>query len=98
MARFDNDISANIVALAVEKSLLEFGIPIFHKVEEKLRMEHSMKFVDAVRFPNVIADVLYEIFGTSYMEIVKSIERNMKEVNLDNKSQEFLSVIHSAPK
>lgn len=97
MRNFDDEnIHANVISLAVEKALLDFGIPVLQKVEEILKTEYQMNFSDSINHPDKISHILYDVFGNSYIEVAKKIEVNLRDINFNPKSEEFLRVINNA--
>lgn len=88
-------ISEIILAKAVEKSLLEFGVPIFNKVQELLEDELRMEFIDCVKHPNKLARILNDVFGKSSIIILDSIEKNLMDTKSIAESEEFLRVMNN---
>lgn len=88
-----DEIERNVVFLAVEKTLLEMGQVELEMVVSKLKNEHKIELEDCLYNPTSLKQVLCELFGNSYDDILKSIETEFKKMSIDNKMMNFINVL-----
>ena len=68
-----------LVGLAIEKTLLEINRAYLHKFEDMIYERHKCSISDCYEHPEYLSEVLREIFGNSYKEVIRSIERYLDE-------------------
>lgn len=94
MPQIDDDkLYADVISISVEKALIDFGVPVLDKVELLLQSRYQMKFADAIKHPEEISEILQEVFGSSYIEVVNKIKDNLRNINFNSTSQNFVDVI-----
>ncbi len=82
-----------LVTLAIEKTLLDIGKPVYEKVADSLYKKYHCYIPDCFEKPEYLKAVLKELYGESYNEIVNSIEQELKEVIENKKIEKFLQVL-----
>ncbi len=82
-----------LVALAIEKTLLGIGKPVYDTVRNRLYKKYHCYTSDCFDKPEYLKAVLKELYGESYNEIVNSIQKELKEVTYNKKIGTFLQVL-----
>lgn len=90
----DPNLLKALVALAIEKALLEINLDAYEKVTETLEKKYKCYLPDCYDHPEYLNEILRKIYGDSYLEIVKSINNNLKDFENKKKISEFLKKIH----
>ena len=90
----DSDkIMKGLTALAIEKTLLDIGKPVYQKVADTLYKKYQCYIPDCFENPEYLQTVLKELYGKSYDEIIKSIQRELKEFSDKESIKKFLQVL-----
>lgn len=79
-----------VVAVSVERALIELTFNVWSKVEEFLMSEFNAKFVDCYEHPEYLKSVLQKHYPHFYDQIIHSIKGYMAEFVIDEKLDEFL--------
>jgi hypothetical protein len=82
-----------LVTLAIEKTLLGIGKPVYDAVTNRLYKKYHCYTSDCFEKPEYLKAVLKELYGKSYNEIVNSIQEELKEVTSNKKIETFLQVL-----
>lgn len=88
-----DEINKNLIFLAVERALLEMGNIELKMVESKLRNDYQIKMNDCLENPTCLKEVLQELFGNAYADILKSIENSFENLTLDREMTDFILVL-----
>ena len=88
----DNVMKA-LVALAIEKTLLGMGKPVYETVTKMLYEKYHCYTPDCFEKPEYLRSVLKNLYGKSYNEIVNSIEEELEEFISNKKIEMFLQVL-----
>jgi hypothetical protein len=88
----DNIMKA-LATLAIEKTLLDIGKPVYDTVTNRLSKKYHCYISDCFEKPEYLKAVLKELYGESYNEIITSIEQELKEVIENKKIKVFLRVL-----
>lgn len=90
----DNHIAKQAqVTSAVEKALVKIGFPVYENVVQKLYENHRCHLHDCYEHPEYLHEVIKEIFGSSYKDLVEAIKTQLEE-NAEQKTvMNFLTVI-----
>lgn len=83
----------DFVAIAIEKSLSKMGTPVANEVSIRLNETYNCDFADCLEHPEYLAKVLKDIFGKSYLKIVKLINEQLSEMAFDGPIDSFLKII-----
>ena len=68
-----------LIALSVEKVLLDIGKPMLDKVANRLYKEYHCYIPECYEHPDYLNNVLKSIFGNSYFTISEAIKSELKE-------------------
>lgn len=91
----DGTVKKALVGLAIEKALLDFGVPVLDHVSRKLEVEHHCYIFDCYDKPEVLHLVLKESYGNASKYIVDSIKRNLSEFSHQEPISRFLAGINT---
>lgn len=86
-------IMKGLTALAIEKTLLSMGKPVYQKVIDMLYKKYQCYIPDCYENPEYLQTVLKELYGKSYDEIVKSIQTELKSFSDREGIKGFLQVL-----
>ena len=90
----DSDIIMKaLVALAIEKTLLDMGKPAYETVSDRLYRKYHCYIPDCYEKPEYLKAVLKDLFGESYKEIINMIEQQLDEFIYKKKIKDFLQVL-----
>ncbi|MGI0066052.1 MAG: hypothetical protein ACREAT_04750 [Nitrosotalea sp.] len=73
----------DVVAVIVEKVLMEMGIMRYTKASEMLA-DHNFTFSDCYSNPEVLNFILKELFGNAYLVVVDKIKNELIGLSDDN--------------
>jgi hypothetical protein len=82
-----------LVALAVERTLIDIGKPAFDEVTSRLFRDYHCYIPDCYEHPEYLKKVLKDIYGNSYLTIVESIKKDLEEFIYKISIEEFVTVI-----
>jgi hypothetical protein len=82
-----------LVGLKLREALLEIGKPIHDRVVQALYSQYNCSLADCLEHPEYLKDILNQLFGPSHVAIIKSIKKQLYELNEHRPIQEFLMVI-----
>ena len=82
-----------LIAISVEKVLLDIGKPVFDKVVTKLYKEYQCYIPDCYEHPNHLNSVLRSVFGNSHASIAQSIKSELKEHLEDDKVLQLINTM-----
>ena len=81
------------MGLVIEQALLHMGKPSYDKVEALLYKKYSYTIADSCDNPQYLCEILKEVFGKSYLEIINSIETRLTDFRHEPIIDEFVSKI-----
>jgi len=79
-----------LVALAIEKTLLDIGKTAYDKVGNMLYSRYQVYFPDCYEHPEFLNTILKELYGKSFTMIVESIRKELGEIASQEPVKEFL--------
>ena len=82
-----------LVTLALKNTLLELGVQEFDKVVSLLRKDFNSSLEDCYENPEHLKQILQDLFGDSYPDILSSLNENMKEISSQQDIKDFLQVL-----
>ncbi len=88
-----HDSMKALTTIAIAKTLLDKGTPIYEKVTYMLYEKYHCYIPDCFEKPEYLKEVLKELYGASHKVIVYSIEQELKEFIPDKKTERFLQII-----
>lgn len=89
----DGQIRKALLALAIERGLLDMGEPIFEAVTGRLYKNYHCYIPDCDKHPEYLNAVLKALYGNSYLAIVDSIKKYLIEFSYQQPIAKFLKVI-----
>ncbi len=89
----DDQIKKAIVAISIEKVLLEMGKPVFDTFTKKLYKNYNCYIPDCSDHPEYLDQILKEMYGSSYKTIVDKITELLVEFSYQKSVAEFIKVI-----
>jgi len=89
MVDSDNIMKA-LVALVIEKVLLDIGEAVYETVVATLYKKYHCYIPSCYEKPECLKAVLKELYGTSYNEIINSIEEQLREFRHNKEINVFL--------
>ena len=90
----DYDIYKGLTILAIEKTLLGIGKPIYDKVIGMLNKNYHCYLTDCYEHPEYLSEILKKLYGNSHNEIIESIKIQLKEFLDKEPIERFLQVMH----
>lgn len=91
----ENKMRKTMIILALKNILLELGIEEYDKVIDTLHKEHNCTLEECYENPEYLKQVLKNLYGDSYRDILKSLSENMKSVTSEISINEFLENLSS---
>ena len=89
----ENQMKKTMVTLALKNTLLELGIQEYDKVASLLQKDYSCTLEDCYENPEYLRNILKDLFGDSYPDILNSLSENMKEILSQQSVKDFLQVL-----
>ena len=86
-------VQGEIVGLAIEKALLEFGLAALEEVTNRLFDYYHCKVSDCFEKPEYLKKVLRDLYGNSYTVILESIKKYLEKFDYQIRIQAFLKAI-----
>ena len=80
----------DLMAVIVEKVLLKVGLPELKLVESKLKEYHNCEISDCLYNPVYLKEILLDVFGDAYNEIIVSIQKEFIRLTIDIAIKKFL--------
>jgi hypothetical protein len=82
-----------LVSLSIEKSLLDMGQPVYDEVVEFLEEEYNCYLPDCYEHPEYLSEAIKKLYGNAHLQIIKSINEELKEFSYTKPVERFLEVI-----
>ena len=89
----ENQMKKTMVTLALKNTLLELGIQEYDKVISLLQKDHSCTLEDCFENPEYLRNILKDLFGESYPDILNSLSENMKSIPSQQSVKDFLQAL-----
>ncbi len=89
----DGTVKKALVGLAIKKALLGMGQSALDNVSKKLEEEYGCYVFDCYEKPEILHNVLDEMYGKSSKSIMFSIRKNLEEFSDQEPINKFLTVI-----
>jgi hypothetical protein len=89
----DGQIKKAIVAISIERVLLEMGKPVFDTFTKKLYKHYNCYIPDCSDHPEYLNQILKEMYGNSYKTIVDKIRERLVEFSYQKSVAEFIKVV-----
>lgn len=91
----ENHMKKTMVTLALKNTLLELGIHEYDKIVSLLQKDYSCTLEDCYENPEYLRNILKDLFGDSYPDILNSLSENMKEIAGHESVKEFFQVLNT---
>ncbi|MGD8919156.1 MAG: response regulator [Nitrosopumilaceae archaeon] len=91
----ENQMKKTMITLALKNTLLELGIQEYDKVVSLLQKDYSCTLEDCFENPEYLRNILKDLFGDSYPDILNSLSENMKSITSQESVKEFLQSLSS---
>jgi two-component system chemotaxis response regulator CheY/two-component system response regulator (stage 0 sporulation protein A) len=89
----ENQMKKTMVTLALKNTLLELGIQEYDKIASLLQKDYSCTLEDCYENPEYLRNILKDLFGDSYPDILNSLSENMKDILSHKSVKDFLQVL-----
>ncbi len=89
----ENQMKKTMVTLALKNTLLELGIQEYDKISSLLQKDYSCTLEDCYENPEYLRNILKDLFGDSYPDILNSLSENMKDILSQQSVKDFLQVL-----
>jgi two-component system chemotaxis response regulator CheY/two-component system response regulator (stage 0 sporulation protein A) len=91
----ENQMKKTMVTLALKNTLLELGIQEYDKIVSLLQKDYTCTLEDCYENPEYLRNILKDLFGDSYPDILNSLSENMKDILSQQSVKDFLQVLAS---
>ena len=82
-----------LVTIAVEKSLLKVGKPVYDLVLSRLKEKYDCYLPDCYEHPEYLGEILRGLYGNSHKIIVESINSELMEFSNYDGIASFLKIV-----
>jgi len=89
----ENQMKKTMVTLALKNTLLELGIQEYDKIVSLLQKDYTCTLEDCYENPEYLRNILKDLFGDSYPDILNSLSENMKSIISQQSVKDFLQVL-----
>ena len=89
----ENQMKKTMVTLALKNTLLELGIQEYDKIVSLLQKDYSCTLEDCYENPEYLRNILKDLFGDSYPDILNSLSENMKDILSQQSVKDFFQVL-----
>lgn len=93
MGKIDSKEMKIVIVLAVEHTLLKIGKKTLEKVQEEMYRKYKCDISDCYEHPEYLGEILKDLFGDSYHEVVKDVNKYLDEFAYQKPITEFLAKI-----
>ena len=91
----ENQMKKTMITLALKNTLLELGIQEYDKVVSLLQKDYSCTLEDCFENPEYLRNILKNLFGDSYPDILNSLSENMESITSQQTVKDFLHALSS---
>ena len=91
----ENQMKKTMITLALKNTLLELGIQEYDKVVSLLQKDYSCTLENCFENPEYLRNILKNLFGDSYPDILNSLSENMKSITSQQTVKDFLHALSS---
>ena len=88
-----DQMKRTMVTLAIKNTLLELGLEEYDKIVLMLQKDHNCPIEDCYDNPEFLKQVLQDLFGTSYNDVLNSLKENLKNISSHKTTENFLAVL-----
>ena len=91
----EDKMKKTMVTLALKNTLLELGIQDYDKVVSLLQKDYRCTLDECFENPEYLRNILKDLYGNSYPDILNSISENMKDISSQTTVKDFLQVLNT---
>ena len=91
------NMKQELITVAVEYALLQMGKPELEMVKSRLRDDYNCTIGDCLDHPEHLKQVLNELFGYRYEDILDTINRVVRDGNINSRVEKFLMGLNTKP-
>ncbi len=89
----EQQMKKTMVTLALKNTILELGVQEYDKIVSLLRKDYNSSLEDSFENPESLRQVLKDLLGDSYEDVLNSLAENMKEISSQQDIKEFLQIL-----
>ncbi len=90
----EQKMKRTMVTLALKNTLLELGVQEYDKVVSLLQKDYNASLDDCYDNPEDLRQVLKDLFGDSYRDILSALSENMREIATSKDIKDFLQILN----
>ena len=84
-----------MITLAIKNTFLELGLEEFDKIVLMLQKDHNATLEDCYDNPEILKQVLQDLLGESFKDVVGSLKENIKNISSHKSTEIFLDALSS---
>ena len=88
-----DQMKKTVVTLAMKNTFLELGLEEYDKIVLMLQKDHNCSIEDCYDNPEALRQVLQDLLGDSYNDVLNSLKENIKNISSDKLTENFLDVL-----
>jgi chemotaxis response regulator CheB len=88
-----DQMKKTVVILAMKNTFLELGLEEFDKIVLMLQKDHNCTIEDCYDNPEALKQVLQDLLGDSYNDVLNSLKENIKNITSDKTTETFLDTL-----
>jgi len=82
-----------IIVLAMKNTFLELGLEEYDKIVLILQKDHNCTLDDCYENPEALKQVLQDLLGDSYNNVMSSLKENIKNISSHKSTENFLDAL-----
>lgn len=90
-----DQMKRTMVTLAIKNTFLEMGLEEYDKILLMLQKDYNSSIEDCYDNPEFLKQVLKDLFGDSYNDILNSLKENLKNISSHQTTVAFLDALSS---
>lgn len=90
-----DQMKRTMVTLAIKNTFLELGLEEYDKIVLMLQKDYSCSLEDCYDNPEYLKQVLKDLLGDSYNDVINSLKENIKNISSNKTTLNFLDALSS---
>ena len=90
-----DQMKRTMVTLAIKNTFLELGLEEYDKIVLMLQKDYSCSLEDCYDNPEYLKQVLKDLLGDSYNNVINSLKENIKNISSNKTTLNFLDALSS---
>ena len=90
-----DQMKRTMVTLAIKNTFLELGLEEYDKIVLMLQKDYSCSIEDCYDNPEYLKQVLKDLLGDSYNNVINSLKENIKNISSNKTTLNFLDALSS---